>query len=970
MRRILNASLFAVLMCIASTALGQTYATLTGTVTDTSHAALPGAIVKLDPSGVSVATNSQGRFTVTGIAPGTYKLSVSYVGFAPYQTKITAVGSKAANVAVTLRVASVKQQVLVSASQASGEAQAINLERSTSNILDVLPAKVIMSLPNDGVAGAVGRLSSVTLERDEGQGKYVQIRGTAPELSNTTIDGVEVPSPEGGVRQVRLDTIPADLVQSVQIFKTLEADQPGDAIGGSVNIQTKSAGDEPTFSLFGDGGFTPIINTVPVGLVGVTAGSRFGAMKKLGVMFSGSFDYNGRGIDDIEPLPAIQAGPAVFTDMDIREYEYDMRRGGAGLDVDYKISPSSSIWAHSLFSQFDDWGHRYDYQIAAPNTQISQIEGQHNLQTERRKQEFQIASLILGGDHEAGKWSFNWEGSVARSQMFNPINGGETLTSFTVKTNTAPDPNNPGQFIPVLDTPSNCQYTGAPDPNLPQFNSACFSEVYNTNLYTLQSIEDSFHGKTSQLNLQGSASVGRSYTVGKHIGLFQMGGWFTNAHKFDDSWEYVYVPTVLLNNQNDPTTQYNNDSGIGMSQFVDKFHNSNYYMGAYPYGHGISWEAANSYLASHFTDFTQQLNPATNGNSYNKLNSNNFDLVEKVSAGYIMNTLDWGRFNLILGLRTEGTQDTTYSYATTPAGVPYWIKGNNSYIDPLPSASLEIKVNDNSDVRLAYGRGISRPDPQFLTAFQSVDQSTFPPTVTVGNPKLISEHANDLDALYEKYLNPIGLIRAGFFYKNLTNPIVNQLTGPGPGPICTAAGLTNCYSSTAANAGSAYIAGLEFSFQQHFTYLPGLLSGTGLIANYSWATSQATNVLQGRTDKPALLRQAPNSWNIMPSYDKGKVSLRGGFSYNGPNIYQYVYTDGTPGGLKGPGGDLYLFAHLEVDAQASYRITRAMTLTFQGKNLNNEVYGFYNGSPQYFIQREYYQPTYTFGFRWNMQDKR
>jgi hypothetical protein len=173
--------------------------------------------------------------------------------------------------------------------------------------------------------------------------------------------------------------------------------------------------------------------------------------------------------------------------------------------------------------------------------------------------------------------------------------------------------------------------------------------------------------------------------------------------------------------------------------------------------------------------------------------------------------------------------------------------------------------------------------------------------------------------------------------------------------------------SQASNAGSAYIAGLELSFEQHFTYLPGLLGGLGLNANYSYTTSQATDVNPGnRTDKPALLRQAPNTWNISPTYDRGRLSVRGGISYNGPNIYQYQYTDGTPGGLKGPGGDLYLFAHLQADAQASFRVKKRWSVIFQGLNLNNEVFGFYQGSPQYFIQREYYQPTYTFGFRFHL----
>jgi TonB-dependent receptor len=133
----------------------------------------------------------------------------------------------------------------VYAERVHGEAEAINRERTAENILQVLPAEVITSLPNANVADAIGRLPSVTLERDEGEGKYVQIRGTEPRLSHVTIDGVNVASPESGVRQIKLDVIPSDLVESVEISKTLTANQDGDAIGGSVNLRTKMSGDQP-----------------------------------------------------------------------------------------------------------------------------------------------------------------------------------------------------------------------------------------------------------------------------------------------------------------------------------------------------------------------------------------------------------------------------------------------------------------------------------------------------------------------------------------------------------------------------------------------------------------------------------------------------------------------------------------------------------------------------------------------------
>src|SRR5205823_9193061 len=111
----------------------------------------------------------------------------------------------------TLKVASKNEEIMVYAERAHGEAEAINEERTADNVLQVLPAEVITSLPNANVADAIGRLPSVTLERDEGEGKYVQIRGTEPRLSNLTIDGLHLASPEG-VRNVKLDVIPSDLI--------------------------------------------------------------------------------------------------------------------------------------------------------------------------------------------------------------------------------------------------------------------------------------------------------------------------------------------------------------------------------------------------------------------------------------------------------------------------------------------------------------------------------------------------------------------------------------------------------------------------------------------------------------------------------------------------------------------------------------------------------------------------------------
>jgi len=947
--------LAAILTLLQPAPLGAQQGTgkISGSVLDTANAILPGARVELQRDGQPVASTTsddQGAFTFSNIPPGSYKLIATYVGFTAFEASLTVAAGQSQRADAVMKVATESESVLVTAERAHGEAESINEEKIADNILDVLPAQVITSLPNANIADAVGRLPGVTLERDEGEGKYVQIRGTEPRLANLTIDGVEVPSPEGGVRQVKLDVIPADLIESVQINKTLQPNMNGDAIGGSVNLVTKKAGDRPALSLYGQGGFTPIANTRSAYQFGGTGGTRFGPQKRFGVMVSGSYDYNGRGIDDIEPVPSViqpVTNPFTYdiTGPAFRQYLYDRKRYGFGGSVDYRASENSNLYIHTLYSDFKDYGDRYEYvfntndpgPVPGPN-----IPGPFT--TERRDPDFQVASLSLGGNHVFGTSLLNWQFAVGRSRMLNPIGGGESHTVFNYTA-----------------TQSNCQYLpgSTKDPYLPVFSPACFSEAYNPAGMQLAQIQDSAHGMSAQLNLEGTVSYAKNYHIGSHTSTFETGFYLRNAHKFDDSYEIDYCP---LNPSTAPLA----------SQFLNGFHNSNYYNGHYPYGPGISWEQVQSYLKANAGQFTtnETLCPQTApAPSLFGGNNNNFDLVERVTAGYIMDSIDFSRLRIVGGVRFEGTQDNTFSCNCdiNTAGGPINFPGKGSYIDVLPSVSVRMRLDnhDNSALRFVYARGLSRPDPMFLTSATTVDNSTTPPTLTLGNPALKPEHANNIDVLYERYLHPLGVIQAGFFYKSLSDPIISVLSAPQAINGCPSA---TCFVNTSGNAGSAYIAGLELSFQQHFTYLPGFFSGFGISANYSYATSQAKN-LPGRSDSPPLLRQAPNTWNISPTYDRGRVSLRTGLAYNGANIYSYFFQDGATGGVHGPFGDFSLFSHFQVDAQGSVYLGKGFTAIVSGLNLNNEVFGFYYGSPQYWTQREYYKPTYTFGLRWDLGEK-
>jgi TonB-dependent receptor len=902
--------------------------TIQGHVTDSSNAVLQGATVTITPGGAHAVTGGEGEYVIAGVAPGTYTMTVNFVGFKEWTQTVTVAAGQPVRADARLDVAGQSEAILVTADRPRGEAEQINRARTADNIVQVLSAEVITSLPNANIADAVGRLPSVTLERDEGEGKYVQIRGTEPRLSNLTIDGVNVPSPETGVRQIKLDTIASDLVESVEINKTLQANMDADGIGGSVNIRTKIAGSEPALTASLVGGYTPIIGGRGVSQTGATIGRRFGPDKRIGVVIGGTYDWNGRGINDIEPSPTVTSLSPHYDAMDLRDYMYYRTRWGASGSSDYRVNSNTSLAVRGLYSTFRNWGQKWVYSLNDGDVPGASIDW--------RRPDYAVGNLVGSGRHTITRGWLTWDVSFARSRMLQ--SGG-----------------NGGSKFKWNGDDTNCAYDAAAttNPYLPMFSASCFApgptNTVDVTNYKLSNWSPPSVGESAQRNLQGSAAFGRLYQVGERYGTLEFGGKIRDAHKYNNSYTTTYAVARGIT--------------IPIAQFAGGFSDRNYYDNSYPWpSQNVDYERIQSYVAAHPQQFVASGGPGPN--------NADFDLTERVAAGYVMNTLDLSpRARLVAGVRIESTHVDTLSFNANTGRQDFSAGGN--YTDVLPSGSIKFAVRPDTALRLVYSRALSRPDPQDITqAVGPINDTQNPPTVSLGNPNLRAEHADNFDVLLEQYLAPLGLIQAGYFYKHLSDPIIVTDTRPASGPY---AGFL---VTQPANAGSATLQGVEVAYQQHLGFLPGALAGLGLSANYGYATSTARG-LPLRSDHPTLLRQAPHTWNISPTYDRGPMSLRVGISYNGANVFAYQYqnlnSDGTPiassdltaGGTTGPGGDIYLYAHLQLDAQATVRLGSGISLLAYGLNLTNEVFGFYNGSPQYVLQREFYKPTYAVGIRWN-----
>jgi TonB-dependent receptor len=997
--RLLLIALLGVAFCLAPE-LGYAQAgkgVIAGTVKDSASNVLIGAVVEVAPSGQRAVSDDQGNFRISDVPAGEYTLTVSYVGFANFTAPAKVDAGQTATVNPSLQVASRNDQMLVVADRLEGQTEAINIERSSDNIVQVLPLKEITSLPNTNIADAVGRAPSVSLERDEGEGKYIQVRSMEPRLTNTTINGVTVPSVEGTVRNIKLDSVPVDLVERIEVFKTLSADMDADGIGGTVNVVTKTATtNTPAFDFGGSGGYTPIHNGRTLGEFDGTYGQRFGTEGKLGFLLGGTWDRNNRAIDDLEPAPTVLQDThgknvAVFNTEDERSYAYYRTRYGFDTGIDYNLSPGSTVYMKGMYSDFHDYGDVWVYtpnsgtnikavngstitfdnatDCAQPGAPSGCAPGSYQYRHYVRRPDQQLYSTLVGARHDFGANLITYEFAGSRGHNI----GGQDFTTTNFNGNNA-------------DLALNIS-----DPLRPKFVAQDGSNAYDPTQYTVAKTSFNSYIATT-LNFQGAATYARRYSVHSHLSTFQMGIKIRNSHAYQHEFDQNYKLASGVS-----------AGSFALSNVIGSDTNPTYYdryfaIGGQGYGPESDY---NKILQGVYKDIalggpnTLALDPL---GSIQKSQSAFFDSNERIYAGFIQDAISVGKFRFQAGLRFDGTsEDFTTHRVNANAAISNTLNPcvngqvvflctfnqTGSYFNVLPSAQVQYQIQPDTDLRVVYSRGLARPNIQDLVPAEVIDPNASPQQVTLGNASLVPTKSNNYDVLVEHFFQPLGILQAGFYYKQLYDPIypTSQVISASDPRFPSNLGVAGYRLVQSINGPNAYVYGFEAAWEQRFSFLPGLLSGFGVAANYGRAESQvtfpkffspATPGGEGRLDRPALPREAPNTWNLGFTYDKARFSMRFGASHNDTSIFQYNYThtsaaiDADPIlGIHGPTGDIYLYAHTQFDIQGSYRLYKGLSVFAYGLNLSNEVFGFYQGSPQYPIQREFYKPTAAFGMRWS-----
>ena len=934
----LNRSLFAkgapvalvtLLLAAAPGMAAETGAEIRGRVLDAANRPVVGAAVTVKPGNLTLVTDPEGGFATRELAPGHYTLEVLYMGAETWTQKVQVEAGKGPVLTIKLVQAMHDVQVVtVTATRLRGEVEALNQERNAQDIVNVIPADVITSLPNANVADAVGRLPSVSLERDEGEGKYIQVRGLESKYTSVTVNGVRVPSAEAGVRQIKLDAYPSDLLGSIELHKTQSADQEGDGIGGTVNLVTKIATDIPFFSVGAELGYNNQGGGRYSGQINGTWTQRFGTEHQLGVVAGATYDYNGRTINDIEPSPAYIALPSGqnvtnFQEMDIRDYRYYRHRWGAEGGLDYKIGEDSVIYFKGFYSEFEDFGDKWVTSVTAGNfltATTTDNTGGYTATVNNRRPIERTYSYQVGGKHDLKSVIIDYSIAFSHSQDHED-----------------------NQLEAKFNGPSAAFVINPGDGYAPQFIAQGGVNYLDPSQYPLHEWEVKFEDTDTK-----SQSYALNFTVPHATGEAKFGF----KYRFDDK-SSVY---------NDQEWKYK--GSYTMANGVAGFTDPDFYTGIYPGGPFASLWAVNDLFNANPSAFNVNAGWAEGNNL-----PNDWDVQEKVTAAYLMDTLNFSHSKLNIGARLEHTSEHITSITLpTDASGNYLTPVNNindkSYDNVLPSVSWRYEFDQDTLLRLAWGMALCRPDYDWMVPSVQVQEGNGGSAVgqvITGNPNLKITTATCYDAIFEHYMKPVGLLSAGVFYKSLQNAI-NLLASNQTVPSGPYAGYSEV---TYINSPSAYVYGLEAAWKQHLTFLPGYLAGLGTDMNFTLTRSEATfDPSTGRTGSAPLQRTAPVEANFGLTYDWKAFTMRLAATYNSAMIFQYNYLDGNAGGISGPNGDTYLFPHTQVDVQASYSFLNGLKLTASALNLTNAVFGFYNGSPQYIIQREFYNRTFTVGLKY------
>ncbi len=906
-----------------------------GVITDENGLTVPYASVVITPLSKVVISDTYGKYLFVDVTEGTHTIKVLYLGYATKEVEATVNANETLILNIKIEPEVEKLDgVEVIGYNASGQAKALNTQKNKQNITNIISNDQIGKFPDANIGDAVKRIPGITMQVDQGEARNIIVRGLAPELNSVTLNGSRIPSAEGNNRNVQMDLIPSDMIQTIEVNKAVTPDMDGDALGGSVNLITRSSPQSFRFSTTLGSGMSFINNKRILNgsfLLGdKTKDGKFGWM--IGASFNdvdfGSDNVEAEWVNEAEnPITRedITVNPYV-EESDIRTYLVQRVRRSLSANMDYSFDANNTIFLKTMYNFRDDRENRFRLRyrkiapiFAAGTENITGYEGEIRRQTKggidnnrnknRRLEDQRMQNYSLGGNHLFGNLKVDWMASYAAASE-ERLN--ERYAEFEL-----------GDAIPLNADLSN--------PRFPSFSAVNTSDVALSNFEYKEITDENQFTEEKDFNAFIDFKLPANF-LGKKNGFIKFGGRFKSKNKERNNNFFEYdledaFPTLATV----PTKDYTDPDYLAGSQYQAGLFADEAWLGSLSLANGELIQ--DEFLAG------------------------NFDVEEKVYAGYVMASQNISdNFSVLFGVRIENTQLTSLGNEVIfnddgDFAESATINDKSSYTNILPGVHLKYNISDNTILRFAWTNTIARPNYEDIVPFRNIINED--EEVQIGNANLDPTTSMNFDVMAEHYFKSVGIISGGIFYKDIKDFIYGSLSED------TATGF-DLFQPL--NGDSATIFGAEFAFQRQLNFLPGFAKNLSIYLNYTHLTSSTEGIRnedEVRTDVD-LPGTSPNMFNGSLGYADKKFSLR--FSAN----FSDAYIDELGGNTF---EDRYYDQQFFLDLNASYRINKNLRVYADLNNITNQPLRYYQGVKNRTQQVEFYEKRLTFGLKYDLFKK-
>lgn len=609
---------------------------------------------------------------------------------------------------------SVVDEEVVVYGQLPANKSAISKQRDADNNISIIDTKAMGAFPDQNVSEALQRLPGVSIERDQGEGRFVAVRGLNPDYNSVSINGVNVPSPDSGRRAVALDVIPNDLVGSIQVTKTITADKDADSLGGAIEVNSISAFDfnDSYYRVYAENSYNQLEEKSSPKL-GFTFAKTFN--DKLGVAFSASYYDRDFGSDNVETGGKWDIAEGVLEEFEQRDYTINRERFGFGLNLDYKLNDSTKLYFKTLYASFTDDEIRLANAIEwdegnKPNT-AKEAEVARELKDREETQE--ITSISFGGQSLVNTWTFDYRIGYSDTSEEEGMHIDGAKFESTI---------------------SDLAFTDTKRPRVLQ-NEAYF----NSDNFKLEKVE------------LADADVQDNQIIAK----------FDAANAFTiNSYESELKFGIKLSQH-----EKESDENVIKHKEFDSLSSDQQLLSGYTLGE----TAYNIGLFGPRIDSGKLLSAIKNTPSEKDLEDssvNDYTIDESINAAYVMLTMEINDWTIIPGLRYESTKvDSEGNRFNKEDDKILNTQYSESYQHALPSILSRWDINDQMVFRAAWTNTIARPTFEQISPGVINDDGD----LEAGNPNLEALESSNLDFSYEYYADDSSVFSIGVFYKNIDN---------------------------------------------------------------------------------------------------------------------------------------------------------------------------------------------------------